>query len=60
MAKFFVLTDLEDVAGIDSVEHTRTSDDEQKAPAMDQVDERTIRETGADPLDPDDSLHGIL
>ena len=37
MARFFVLTDLEGVAGIDSFEHTRTSDDEQKAPAMDQL-----------------------
>lgn len=37
MPNFFVLTDLEGVAGIDSFEHTRTGDEERKAPAMDQL-----------------------
>jgi D-amino peptidase len=35
--RFFVLTDIEGVAGIDSFERTRSTDDEQKAPAMDQL-----------------------
>lgn len=35
--RFFVLTDLEGVAGIDSFAHTRSADDEQKAPAMAQL-----------------------
>lgn len=39
--QFFVVTDLEGVAGIDSFEHTRTDDDEQKAPAMDQLGRET-------------------
>lgn len=33
----FVLTDLEGVAGIDSFARTRTDDEQQKAPAMDQL-----------------------
>ncbi|MFB6135844.1 MAG: M55 family metallopeptidase [Halobacteriaceae archaeon] len=35
--RFFVLTDVEGVAGIDSFERTRTDDEERKAPAMDQL-----------------------
>jgi D-amino peptidase len=35
--KYFVVTDIEGVAGIDSFETTRTSDEAQKAPAMDQL-----------------------
>lgn len=39
--RFFVVTDLEGVAGVDSFEHTRTSDDREKAPAMDQLGRET-------------------
>lgn len=34
---YFVVTDIEGVAGIDSFRHTRTADEAQKAPAMDQL-----------------------
>ncbi|WP_440009690.1 M55 family metallopeptidase [Halomicrococcus sp. SG-WS-1] len=35
--RFFVVTDIEGVAGIDSFDRTRTRDEAQKAPAMDQL-----------------------
>jgi D-amino peptidase len=35
--RYFVVTDIEGVAGIDSFDRTRTSDEQQKAPAMDQL-----------------------
>lgn len=41
--RYFIITDLEGVAGIDSFEHTRTTDEVRKAPAMDQL----ARETNA-------------
>lgn len=37
MPSFFVLTDIEGVAGVDSFETTRTRDEAVKAPAMDQL-----------------------
>jgi D-amino peptidase len=37
MPSFFVLTDIEGVAGVDSFETTRTDDEAVKAPAMDQL-----------------------
>lgn len=36
-SKYFVITDIEGVAGIDSFDRTRTSDEERKAPAIDQL-----------------------
>lgn len=42
-SKYFVVTDIEGVAGIDSFDRTRTTDEERKAPAMDQLG----REVGA-------------
>lgn len=35
--RYLIVTDIEGVAGIDSFEHTRTTDEEQKGPAMDQL-----------------------
>lgn len=35
--RYFIITDIEGVAGVDSFARTRTADDEQKAPVMDQL-----------------------
>lgn len=35
--KYFIVTDIEGVAGVDSFDTTRTTDEAQKAPAMDQL-----------------------